>query len=106
VTKLDIIRNGILQYDFQTVLQIFEITDAVDYAERCLYDSDVVGPSGTFPLSGFIFQKTYAKWKAENKEAAAKAIEEIRDRDEKRRSDAAKLAAMKPKKEKTAKSKK
>lgn len=106
MTKLDIIKNGILQYDFQVVLQVFGITDAVDYAERCLYDSDVIGPAGTFPLSGFPFQNTYARWKAENKEAAAKAIEEIRERDEKRISDAAKLAAMKPKKDKTTKSKK
>jgi len=101
VTKLDIIKNGILQYEFQVVLQVFGIADAVDYAERCLYDSDVIGPAGTFPLSGFIFQKTYAEWKAENKEVVAKAIEEIRERDEKRRSEAAKLAAMKPKSTKT-----
>lgn len=101
MTKLDIIKNGILQYDFTTVLAAFDITDAVDYAERCLYDSDVSGPSGTFPLSGFPFQKTYAAWKAENKEAAAQAIEEIRARDEKRRKTAADIAAAKPKSTKT-----
>jgi len=101
VTKLDIIKNGILQYEFQVVLQVFGIADAVDYAERCLYDSDVSGPSGTFPLSGFPFQKTYAAWKAENKEAAAKAIEDIRIRDEKRRKTAADIAAAKPKLTKT-----
>lgn len=101
MTKLEIIKNGILQYDFAIVLAAFGITDAVDYAERCAYDSDIAGPSGTFPLSGFPFQKTYAAWKAENKEVAAKAIEEIRIRDEKRRKESVDIAAAKAKTTKT-----
>jgi hypothetical protein len=101
-TSKEIFRDGILKFDFQVVLQVLGEDRAVEWGERCMYDSDVTASNGQcYRLSGFRFQFTYTAWKEQNKDKAGEAIKRIIERDRLRRADA--TAKWKPptKKKKT-----
>lgn len=107
--KRDIIVNGILQYPFQKVLESFGEIEAIEWGERCLYDSDTHTSDGkTFPLSGFPFQTTYAAWKAQNAVLVSETMEAVSIRDANRRLAIEKryANAPKPTKKTSAKTKK
>ncbi len=107
MTKRDIIINGILQYPFQTVLHYLGEIEAIEWGERCLYDSDTHTSDGkTFPLSGFPFQTTYAAWKAQNAVLVSETMEAVRIRDANRRLAIEKRYANTPKPAKKSSSKK
>lgn len=94
-TSKEIFRDGILKFDFQVVLQVLGEDRAVEWGERCIYDSDVTASNGQcYQLSGFRFQFTYGAWKEQNKDKAEVAIQRIIERDRLRRVTA--MAKWKP----------
>lgn len=95
--RREIFVNGILGHTFQRVFDSLGELEAIEWGERCLHDSDVTTSSGTYPLSGFPFQKTYALWRAQNQDRAKQAMAAIKERDEKRRMIATQNHVPKPK---------
>lgn len=85
-TSKEIFRDGILKFDFQVVLHVLGEDRAIEWGERCIYDSDVTASNGQcYQLSGFRFQFTYGAWKEQNKDKAEAAIQRIIERDMLRR---------------------
>lgn len=85
-TSKEIFRDGILKFDFQVVLHVLGEDRAVEWGERCIYDSDVTASNGQwYQLSGFRFQFTYGAWKEQNKDRTEAAIKRIIERDRLRR---------------------
>lgn len=106
-SRREIFTNGILKYPFQKVFEALGELEAIDWGERCLYDSDTHTSDGkTFPLSGFPFQTTYAEWKKQNLALVSETMEAIRDRDANRRLAIEKRYANAPKPIKKSTSKK
>jgi len=60
---IEIFQNGILGYDFETVAKVMGHEKAVYWGEFTENWQDVNINGITCPLSGFLFQTTYAKYK-------------------------------------------
>ncbi len=61
MTKRDILKNGILKYDFETVVQVCGLEFALEWGERTANWSDHYSGGNMYPLTGFPFQVGYKK---------------------------------------------
>lgn len=62
-TSKQIFRDGILSFPFEQVLAALGEDRAVYWGEACAGMGDKITNGNVYPLTGFIFQTTYAAWK-------------------------------------------